>query len=292
MGTSQSSQGPGPGVPMVPSWVPDPPTGEPPPGKPPADGVVAPPGEDGTLKTPPDVPDTGPALGSVLIAPPARFQGARRSLGDFALTGDGRDMRRSLGHYVRTGYGGSRTATRRFEGTAATAGTLGGALANVAAGQPATPGSPLDPALLAGKSVQEVMDAVVEAVRPIDGTQDAEAARAAIRDALSELLTRFPEADLLNLDAEQRHFAIKRYSAIDVFRRFELDLGKTIVEKAPSAATALSRLKQVRDYVKEAVAAAFRKLRDAGRTLTAGRVSLVVRDALRETFQVFEGYAE
>jgi hypothetical protein len=29
MGTSQSSGGPGSGVPMVPSWVPDPPAGEP-----------------------------------------------------------------------------------------------------------------------------------------------------------------------------------------------------------------------------------------------------------------------
>jgi hypothetical protein len=51
-------------------------------------------------------------------------------------------------------------------------------------------------------------------------------------------------------------------------------------------------LKQVRDYVKEAVAAAFRKLRTAGQTLTAGKVSQVVRDALRTTFLVFEGYSE
>ncbi|NLS26464.1 hypothetical protein S2M10_14470 [Sphingomonas sp. S2M10] len=136
------------------------------------------------------------------------------------------------------------------------------------------------------------MNAVVEAVRPVDGTQDAEAERAAIRDALTELLTRFPDADLLNLDPEQRAFAIERFTAIDVFRRFELDVGKTIVEKAPSAVTALSRLKEVRDYVKQSVAAAFRKLRDAGRSLTSGRISQVVRDALRETFEVFEGYAE
>ena len=39
-------------------------------------------------------------------------------------------------------------------------------------------------------------------------------------------------------------------------------------------------------------AAAFRRLRNAGRTLTAGRISQVVREALRETFDVFEGYAE
>ena len=173
-----------------------------------------------------------------------------------------------------------------------TAGVLGSALASVAAGQAAAPGSPLDPALLAGRTVQEVMDAVVEAVRPVDGTQDAEAERASIRDALSELLTRFPDADLLNLGADQRVYAIERFTAIDVFRRFELDLGKTIVERAPSAIAALSRLKEVRDYIKQSVAASFRRLRDAGRTLTSGRIGQVVQDALKETFEVFEGYAE
>lgn len=265
---------------MVPPWTPDPSLD---------DALLAPPdGDDasGEVSTPQNaIPAPAP------IAPAARFSGVRRALGEYARSGDRSDLRRSLGHYVRTGYGGSGTTTRRFGSTTATADALGSALARVAAGQ-AEPGSALDPALLAGRSAREVMDAVVDAVRPVDGTQDAEAERAAIRDALSELLTRFPDADLLSLEPEQRAFAIERFAAIDVFRRFELDVGKTIVEKAPNAATALSRLKEIREYVKQVVAASFRKLRDAGRTLTSGRISQVVRDALRETFEVFEGYAE
>jgi hypothetical protein len=201
-------------------------------------------------------------------------------------------MRRGVGRYVKTGYNGAAIATRRMGGTATTADALHGALSGLVSKQPAAAGSPLDPVVLAGRSADEVINAVVEAVRPVDGTQDAEAGRAAIRDALSELLTRFPGADLLNLDEEQRFFAIERYTALDVFRRIELDLGKTILEKAPSATTALARLKQVRDYVKETVAASFRKLREAGRQITSGRVMQIVRDALRDTFQVFEGYAE
>lgn len=291
MGTSQSSGGPGSGVPMVPPWTPAPPVADPPAAAPPTDGDEGA-SDDLDGNAPPASAPLPPTPRVVPIAPPARFAGTRRSIGDFARTGDGRDMRRSLGHYVRTGYGGSTVTAQRFGGTAATAGALGGALAGVASGQPAAPGNPLDPALLAGRSVNEVMDAVVEAVRPVDGTQDAEAERAAIRDALSELLTRFPEADLLNLDSDQRGFAIEQFTAIDVFRRFELDVGKAIVEKAPSAAAALARLKQVRDYIKQTVAASFRKLREAGRTLTAGRIGQVVRAALKDTFDVFEGYAE
>ena len=277
MGTSQSSGGPASGVPLVPPWTPDPP----------GDGDDAGdlgPDADGATESTPASPSP--------IAPAARFGGARRGLGDFARSGDTGALRRGLGRYVSKGYGGADTASRRFGGTAVTAGALSRTLARAAAGQPSGTENPLDPNILAGRSANEVMDAVVNAVRPIDGTQDAEASRTAIQDALSELLTRYPDADLLDLDAEQRAFAVERYTAADVFRRIQLDLGKTIMDKAPSAAMALSRLKQVREYVREVVSASFRRLRERGRSVTANRVGAVVRDALQTTFTVFEGYVE
>lgn len=134
------------------------------------------------------------------------------------------------------------------------------------------------------------MDAVVEAVRPSDGTQDAEASRTAIKDALSELLTVAPEADLLNLTEEQRETVVERFVAIDVYQRAMLDIGKAIQESAPTATASLARLKEVKDYIKQAVAASFRKLKGRGQYLTTGRVNEVVRAALEETFTVFEAY--
>ena len=136
------------------------------------------------------------------------------------------------------------------------------------------------------------MDAVVEAVRPVDGTQDAEASRTSIKDALSDVLNQFPNADLLNLQQEQRELAIERFVAADVFRRVDLDIGRTIREKAPSAAAGLGRLKEVREYVRQTVSASFRRLRDAGQQMSTGRVTQIVQMAIRETFLVFEGYAE
>jgi hypothetical protein len=201
-------------------------------------------------------------------------------------------MRRGVGRYVQSGYGGSSTATRRFGGTAQTANALYSALSGGAANTYAAPGNPLDPVLIAGGSADAVMDAVVEAVRPVDGTQDTEASRTAIKDALSELLTRFPDADLVDLQEQHREFAIERYVAADVFRRFDLDLGKTVRGKAPNAAAGLGRLKEIREYIKETVAASFRQLRDAGQRMAAGRITQLVQSALRETFQVFVGYAE
>ncbi len=303
MGTSASSNGPSGGVPLVPPWVPAPvppiPPVPPTPPGPAPDGEGAAPrdGEGQGQQTPgqnPTAPQQAPPVPAAPyfspMAPAARFGGARLNLGRFASGGDSRDMRRGLRHYVKSGYGGGGTATRRFGGTAATAGALYGALSGGAGGQATTAGRPLDRVVLAGRSAREIMDAIVEAVRPADGTQDAEAGRAAIKDALSELLTMFPQADLLNLSEDERGFAIERFVGFDVFRRFQLDLGKTIQDKAPTATTALARLKEIKNYIKETVAAAFRKLRAAGSRLTTGRVNELVRTALTEAFEVFEGY--
>ena len=200
-------------------------------------------------------------------------------------------MRRGVGHYVKKGLGGSSSAARRFGGTARTAGTLYGALSSAAAGQ-AVPASPLDPTLLAGRSATEVMNAVVETVRPVDGTLDAESSRKAILDSLAELLTQFPDADLLNLGDEQRLFVIERFIAIDVYNKIILDVGKTLNEKAAIARIQLSRMKQIRDYVRETIAVKFRALRKSASALSARVISVLASQAMREAFGVFEDYVK
>jgi hypothetical protein len=291
MGTSQSSDGPGPGVPMVPPWTPAAPQDPTPPPPPPPDGQpdVAP-GDAPVDVVPPAPPAAAPpGLQPPALAAERRFGGVRSSLGNFARSGDGRDLSRGLGHYVRSGYGGSNSATMRFGGTAQTAGSLSHALYSTAN---STADAPIDAAAFAGRSTEEIATAIIEAVRPVDGTQDAEAERAAIHDAMSDLLTEYPDADLLNLTDAEREFVIERFTAIDVARRFELDVCKHLLEKAATATVAMARLKQMRSYIVESVAAAFRKLKEQGRTLSPGRVARVVQSALRETFEVFEGYEE
>jgi hypothetical protein len=292
MGTSQSSDGPGPGVPMVPPWTPVAPQDPVPPppdpsAKPLPDQPAASPEGIPAAPTPP-LP-APPAVQPPRLAPEKRFSGVRAKLGNFARSGDGRDLRRGLGQYVRNGYGGSNGATQRFGGTAQTAGSLGHALYSTATG---SADAPVDRTALTGRSTEEITTAIIEAVRPVDGTQDAEAERASIHDAMSELLTRFPEADLLNLSNAEREFVIEKFTAIDVARRFQLDVGKHLLEKAPTATVAMARIKQMRAYVAETIAASFRKLKAEGRVLTSGRVARVVQAALRDTFEVFEGYEE
>jgi hypothetical protein len=48
----------------------------------------------------------------------------------------------------------------------------------------------------------------------------------------------------------------------------------------------------MRDYVREHVSEAFRKVRAAGQTFVASRITQIVQMAIRETFVVFESYVE
>lgn len=272
MGTSQSSPGAPSGVPLVPPWVPEPsaPVDSPPTESPPAGDVA---------------PDPQPQL-----APPARFKPARTALGHFADTGSTERMRQGVSHYFRTGLGGGGRAARRFGGTTRTAARLFSALSSLSAGSPASPAMPIDRALLAGRSAEQVLDAVVDAVRPVDGSYDAESNRKAVRDALSEVLKRHPQAELENLNEEQRLLAVEAFIANDVFNRLIADVGKTIKARAPSTSQALTRFKEIQSYIRQVVAAEFRKLVPGASDLSTARLQGIVRQTLHNAIDVFESY--
>jgi hypothetical protein len=263
------------------------------------DGAAASGGGDGSpppvapatpVNSPPSAPTAAPQPSP--IAPAKRFNTARRNLSGYSKSGDTNAMRRGVGNFVR-GWGGNSTATRRMGGTVRNAAVLHSMLSGGpgAGSVVQTDSGPFDRAVLQGRNAREIIDAVVEAIRPGDGTLDAEASRRALDEAMTEVLTRDPNADLFNLNDEQREHAVEVYVASDVARLFELDLGPHIQKNAPNATMAMARLKEVRAFIRETVAASFRKLKAAGSSLTGSRVNAVVQAALRDALAVFEGYA-
>ena len=265
MGTSKSSDGPASGVSLVPPWVGD-----------------IPPDDDSNAASAGD-----PSAGlQEAVAQTARFRDARRSLGKFAEGGNTRDLRRALAHYVSHGYGGSSSLSRRLSGTAAAAGRLDRVLDT----EHSREGTEVrDHFLQSGSNADEVMDALVDAVRPIDGSQDAESARRSIREALSDLLDIYPDADLLNLDKAQRDFVIERFTALDIYGRLCLDLEKSVMAKT-DVLTALNRLAEIRDFIVQSVSSAFRKVRASLSSTTSASIARITKLVLSETFAVFEEY--
>ena len=277
MGTSQSSKGAPGNVPLVPPWADD-------------DGKKRP--------NQPDDSNTGnnvkaPAPPKVLpIAPTGRFKGARTNINSFAKNGDTYKLRRGVGQYIKTGYGGATIATKRLSRSINTAGVLYNFLSSISTGQTIT-GEPfldIDTNALIGKDEDEITDAIINAVRPIDGDLDSEASQNSIKDAFSELLEKEDNTDLLNLTDDQRLFVVEKFIANDVFARFNLDMGKNILDNAPTNVAA-SRLKEAKDYIREAVYTKFRE-KITKDTVSPSSIRNLIQDVLTEAFEIFESYAQ
>jgi len=296
MGTSGSSSGPGSGVPMVPPWADPAPDGggDGDNGVAPANGTNdgdGPNNSDGTNEDSGANTQTPAPRPQPLLAPAGRFRGARTNIGSFGKSGSSDDMRRGVGQYVKKGYGGSSTATQRMGGTARVASGLSSALSG-GGGGPGGAGQSTFAQEMQGKSADEVISGIVDAVAPTDGTQDLEASRESIREVLGELVQENPDVDLLALDMASTEKVVEGFVAADVYRRIFLDIGKKIQDAAPSAKAGLQRLRQVKEYVRETVKSSFKSIRDKFGSASQSNVTKIARDALKETFTVFEGYAE
>lgn len=175
-------------------------------------------------------------------------------------------------------------------GTATTAGGLYGVLNALSTGTAAPPGISLNSASLAGRSQREIADAITDALRPVDGTQDSEAARDSVARALSELLEADPNADLTALTQGQIELVVEAYIANDLSQRVELDVGNAILDKAPNYATGADRLNEMKDYIRQEVARAFRARAELGQTMDRQSAAKLSSEVLRDTFDVFESY--
>ena len=276
MGTSASSSGPGGGVPLIPPWVPDPEI----------EPIVAPGGD-------PEPEANGPQVSPLVspqLAPERRFSGTRNNLGRFASSGSQGGLRRGLGSYIRTGHGGSRNASRRMASTAGKAGALYGVLQALGTGTASPIDLGIDVAGLAGRPARVIVDRIAEVLSPTDGTLDAEASRESISWALCELLRRVPGADLFALIKEQIELAMEFYIGADVCTRIELDVGRAIFGRATDPATAVNRLQEMYRYVRQVVAASFRRLSANSGVLTQQEASQLTNRVIQDTFEVFESY--
>lgn len=280
---------------MVPRWVPASETPVPPPPPPPENPPDSPPDSP----TPPDaIPPGAPpptqlhVVAPADLAPPRRFAGARGGLGRFASTGSTPDLKKGLGHYARSGLGGSASGTRRMAGTARTATALYGALHSLSSGTAVDAQLGIDPRRLAGRPAREVLDIIANAIQPINGTQDAEAGRAAMSAATADLLDLDPNVDLTKLGADQIDLVVERFVGHDLCQRIELDVGLNIQDKAPDYATAVRRLEEMRAYVIARVQAAFKQRRDRGERFEQGKVNALVTTVIRDTLQVFEEFLQ
>jgi hypothetical protein len=235
------------------------------------------------------VPQQGTPLPSVPIADKGRFSSARRNLGSYATSGDSDSMKKAVGHYSGSGLGGSRNATARMGRTSQNAGALYSALSSLAGREGGDSSPQLDYQALSGQSANSIVDQLANAISPSDGSQDAEANRDSISQAMRDLIKDDPNVDLSSLDEAQIGEVVESYIAYDICRRLELDIGKSLFNKT-DAITASRRLEEIRRYVKQSVAAGLREVTGAGERMTATNASRIAQSTITRTYDIFEEY--
>jgi len=289
MGTSGSSDGPGPGVPFDPPWLDDIDAPQPDDGNQQNDNPKDDQGPDDTQpkKEQPEPLPEKPAVPPE-VAPPKRFLGARRALREFAKSGSGDAFSRAVGHYSRTGMGGARSAANRMR----TSTRLGaGAFGFLQAARDRT-----DPAInewvgsltARNASAQEIADEIVRRTMPAGGSQDEAASQQSMDQAMQDLLARDPDIDLLNLDDNNIWSLIESFLSYEAFYRLSLDIGQVFEDAALSPRIRVTRLKEMRNYLKAELSSQVEELREETSNATSGQLQSVLQHALENTFSVYE----
>ena len=288
MGTSASSNGPMGGVPFDPPWLddignPQPDEGAQPDNQGTGDAGGA--GQEGNRpEQPPQRPTKPPE-----IAPPRRFQNARRKLGDFVRTGNRESFQKAVGHYSRTGMGGASNAANRMRSSTRSAVNLFGVLQSAREGA--------DPAVnewvtaLTGRNAtaQDVADEIIRRVAPSGGSQEETSCRESMSQAMLDLLDKNPHVDLLHLEDDDIWALIESFLGYEAFNRLCLDIGQVFENSALNPRDQVTRMNEMREYLKAELCAQIEDLRQTMPDAASNQLQVVLQSALQNTFIVYEG---
>ena len=279
MGTSSSSSGPGAGVPFDPPWLSSV-----------ASEIGSPleqiSGDGAQQEQTPQQAE--PVVQPSGIAPPRRFGNARRYMGEYASGGDRAALKKSLGSYSRKGMGGaSNVASRMKTSTSAGAG-LFNFLQGVRDSSDAGVRDWVNQLTSKNLSAYEVADQIIDQVISTGGSLEEESCRDSMAQAMSELLTINPDINLVNMDNDSIWTVLELFMANEAFNRINLDIGQLFESAKYSPREAVSRMNEMRDYLKSEISAQMQELRKDTSNPTKAEMNALLQAAIKITFEVFE----
>jgi hypothetical protein len=285
MGTSGSSDGPGPGIPFDPPWL---------------DDIETPQLGNGQLQDDQGLDDNKPGgrkpqfsaelpAKSPEVAPPRRFANARRALREFARTGSKEAFRRAVGHYSHTGMGGARSVAIRMR-TSSRAGANTFSFLQAARDKTDPDINEWVDSLTArNASAQEIANEIIRHTMPSGGSLDEAALQQSMALAMQDLLDRVPDIDLLNLDDNSIWALIESFLGYEAFNRLFLDIGQVFGDSALSTRDCVTRMNEMCDYLKAELSSQVEMLRRGISNATSGQLQSVLHGAIENTFSVYEG---
>lgn len=277
MGTSSSSKGPGTGVPFDPPWL---------------DQIPSPfiPGED--LESLPQTLIPSNISQNEEVAPSARFRGARRNLNNYIQSGNRESLNRSLGHYSRKGMGGSVAIANRMITSTRTAAGLFGFLNSASTGNNVVLNSWIEGFTSKRASAREIADGIVDLIGPKGGSLDEISAQNSLALAFEDLLTEYPEVNLLSLTESNIWALLGSYLGYELFNRIYLDIGQCFENSKLTPIGVESRKEEMRAYIISDVTASLNTIRKTDTNYSKQEINKVFSEVLTRTMNIYEGELE
>lgn len=279
MGTSSSSSGPGAGVPFDPPWLSS------------VASEIGSPLEQISGEPSPQeqIPQqTEPAAQPMETAPPRRFGNARRHLGEYASSGDRGALKKALGNYSRNGMGGASNVASRMRASTSVGAGLFNFLQGVRDSTDTNVRDWVSQLTSQNLSAYEVADEIIDQVISTGGSLEEESCRNSMAQAMSDLLTIDPDVDLLNMDNGNIWTVIELFMANEAFNQLNLDIGQLFESEKYSPREAVSRMNDMREYLKSEISAQIQELRAGTSNPTKAEMNDLLKEAIKITFEVFE----
>lgn len=273
MGTSTSSSGPRSGVPFDPPWL---------------DQLES--FHSGTEEAESSESNNDSSTNKpTRLAPSRRFSNARRELGIFARTGNQDAFQKAVGHYSRTGMGGAKnTANRMRVSTKSAAGLISFLQA---ARDGSDPGVNQWVSSLAAKNpnAQDVINEIIQQITSSGGSRDEESCRDSMDQALAKLLEVQPNVDLLRMSDEDIWTVVELFLGYEAYNRIYNDIGQLFESSKLNPKIVVSRVNEMRDYLKSEISVQIRSLRVINANPSSKQLESLMQEALKNTFLVYEG---
>ncbi|MBI4535567.1 MAG: hypothetical protein HY708_04760 [Ignavibacteriae bacterium] len=138
-------------------------------------------------------------------------------------------------------------------------------------------------------SAQDIADDIVKRTTPEGGSLDEVASQQSMAQALEDLLAKEPDIDLLNLDDDNIWELIESFLGYEAFHRLSLDIGQVFEDSSISPRDRVTRMKEMRDYLKAELSAQVETLRNKQPHATSSQLQSVLQAAIENTFIVYEG---
>jgi hypothetical protein len=137
-------------------------------------------------------------------------------------------------------------------------------------------------------SAYELADEIIKQMVPTGGSLEEESCKNSMSQALSELLTIYPDIDLFAMDNDSIWTVVELFIANEAFNRLDFDIGQLFESAKYSPIESVSRMNDIKEYLNSEISAQIQELRKDISNPSTDELNKLLQSSLTRTFEIFE----